>query len=481
MSGKFGGGGNKCVVCAKTAYPAEQVSFDKEIYHVECFRCTTCNKKTAPGKAEKFKGKLYDRRCFTKGGFSHESSAVKWKPKKTSSGGGSGKYGGGGKKCTICGKTVYPGEEISFDGKPFHANCLSCETCHKKCTPANCATFEGKYYCTLCFKRGGFTSKQTKVKWTKKTGASTSSGKWGGGGTKCFVCTKTVYAGELVMYEKRAYHAACMKCTQVDPSGKVCGKKLNKLKDCNVWEENLYCPQCWKSGGYNKLQSKVKWTAKTGGTTGGSSKFGGGGKKCAKCGKTVYNAEQVCFEKQVYHPACFTCDDCNKKVTPSGANLFDNRIVCNKCWGTGGYKNKQMKSTKVKSENKAPTDSRFNKFGGGGEKCDVCKKTVYSAEKLSYEKHTFHAKCFTCQNDGCGVKLKISTANYRKSGDSISIYCTKCYTTLGLNRAQLNDTSAGTEEKSEEAPATEEATEAPATEEAPEETPEDAGDRPELD
>lgn len=486
MSGKFGGGGTKCVLCAKTAYTAEQVSFELKIYHVECFRCTTCNKKTAPGKSELWQGKVYDRRCFTKNGFAHEKTATKkWTP-KASSGGGSGKYGGGGVKCTICSATVYAGECVSYDKKPFHAKCLTCETCKKKITPANCASFESKYYCTKCFGAGGFSQKQTKSSWVQgsSTGTTTSSGKWGGGGTKCFVCTKLVYGGEQVSYEKHAYHAKCMRCTFVK-DGKKCDKLLPKLSDAKLYEDNLYCKQCWERGGFNAKQAKVKWTPKTGGSTTGSSKFGGGGAKCASCAKTVYSAEAVSFEKHIYHPKCMSCADCNLKLKATNASMFEERLICKKCWASGGYKNKQMAAHKAAAESKAPTDARFNKFGGGGTKCDVCKKTVYTAELLSYEKHAFHAKCFTCQNNGCGTKLKVGKANYRKSGGAISIYCEKCYTSLGLNRAQLNDTSAGTEEAPEATEEAPEVTEA-APEEAPEEAPEtpdvgDGGDRPELD
>jgi hypothetical protein len=45
MSGKFGGGGNNCVICAKIAYPAETIQYEKKAYHVECFQCSECKKK----------------------------------------------------------------------------------------------------------------------------------------------------------------------------------------------------------------------------------------------------------------------------------------------------------------------------------------------------------------------------------------------------------------------------------------------------
>lgn len=85
--------------------------------------------------------------------------------------------------------------------------------------------------------------------------------------------------------------------------------------------------------------------------------------------------------------------------------------------------------------------------------------------------------------------MKPGTANYTKSGGCISIYCQKCYTTLGLNRAKLNDTAAGHHdepvepvepETTEAAPEATEAAPEP-VEAAPEEDAGDSGDRPELD
>lgn len=38
----------------------------------------------------------------------------------------------------------------------------------------------------------------------------------------------------------------------------------------------------------------------------------GGGRKCPKCGKTVYMAEEVLAAGNKYHKMCCKCDDCGK-------------------------------------------------------------------------------------------------------------------------------------------------------------------------
>ena len=44
---RFGGGGEKCTRCAKTAYPAERVAVNDRIFHQACFRCCTQTRKHA--------------------------------------------------------------------------------------------------------------------------------------------------------------------------------------------------------------------------------------------------------------------------------------------------------------------------------------------------------------------------------------------------------------------------------------------------
>ena len=52
-----------------------------------------------------------------------------------------------------------------------------------------------------------------------------------------------------------------------------------------------------------------------------AARFGGGGEKCAKCGKTVYAAERVAATTKtasvVFHADCFRCTECKKKLTMS--------------------------------------------------------------------------------------------------------------------------------------------------------------------
>jgi len=355
-------------------------------------------------------------------------------------------FGGGGTKCTICNKTAYPAETLSFEKKPFHFDCFRCqddssgEKCNKKIENTSGANaFEGKIYCKQCFAKGGFAQKQRKVVWTKKasSGSSETVSKFGGGGTKCKICNKTVYAAEALQYEKQVYHPDCFICSKDG-----CGKRMTPSNAAN-FEDKLFCKKCFADGGYTRKQALQRKTTST--TNAMASKFGGGGTKCEVCAKTVYAAEAVSYEKKAYHADCFTCvhvtdaeagTACGKKLTPSTAQTLEGNLYCGKCWDQGGYRRKQSQLKKPAANAGATTDKRFSRFGGGGSKCRVCEKTVYPAELLSFEKNAFHAACFVCMGETCGKKLTVSNAEGRKKDGVLeSWHCKQCFQSLGLNRA----------------------------------------------
>lgn len=369
----------------------------------------------------------------------------------------------------ICQKTAFPAETIQYEKKAYHVECFQCSDCKKKMDgPAGAANYEGILYCKHCFQKGGFSQKQKNVVWTPsaESGAGGPS-KFGGGGQKCTVCDKTVYAAETVSYEKKPYHAECFKCS-------TCVKKISP-SGAAMFEEKLFCSKCFADGGYR--QKQVATASKTPAQPGSSaapSKFGGGGNKCVKCDKTVYAAETVSFEKAAYHAECFKCDSCTKIIqSASGAAVFEALLLCVKCFKDGGYKQKQTNT--VKEYKPSTTNAAPSKFGGGGQKCYTCNTTVYAAEAISYEKKLFHSDCLKCRN--CSKKVSPSGAEAKRVGDEIEVYCKKCWGELGLNRASValkksadsGDASATPEEQQPEPIAEEESN--VAVEEASEEQP----------
>lgn len=246
--------------------------------------------------------------------------------------------------------------------------------------------------------------------------------RFGGGGSKCTICNKTAYPAETIQFEKKPYHVDCFRCSE-------CDKKLEGAAKASAYEEKIYCQQCFTKGGYAQKQRNVKWVKKEStGTSAIASKFGGGGNPCKVCGKTVYPAETLSFEKQIYHPDCFTCKTCNKKCTPSDAAQFEDCIYCRKCFKEGGFTQKQAATKSSSSSSKA--NALASRFGGGGTKCVVCDKTVYPAETVSYEKKAYHQDCFKCAE--CNKKMTPSDAGQFDG----KIYCMKCFKAGDFARKQ---------------------------------------------
>jgi cysteine/glycine-rich protein len=188
-----------------------------------------------------------------------------------------------------------------------------------------------------------------------------------------------------------------------------------------------------------KKQSSVKKHHKTKANP-MAGKFGGGGKKCSKCDKAVFAAEGISWEKKLYHPKCFSCeynDTCGKLV-PSKANIWEGKLYCTKHFKEGGFAEEQRKVKKTTKTESKKVDKRFNKFGGGGNKCYVCDKSVFSAEQVSFEKKAYHPNCFKCKH--CGHKMKNTGAEkHLPDGPDghMDVYCKKCFKEQRLNRANV--------------------------------------------
>jgi len=262
----------------------------------------------------------------------------------------SGKYRGGGNNCVICSKVAFPAETIQYEKKAYHIECFQCSDCKKKMDgPAGAANYEGVLFCKHCFQKGGYNQKQKNIVWTPSANAgSAAPSKFGGGGQKCTVCDKTVYAAETVAYEKKPYHGECFKCT-------VCSKKMTP-SGAALFEEKLFCTKCFEVGGYRAKQAataSASRVASTGTSSAASSKFGGGGAKCYDCQKTVYAAEAISYEKKSFHGDCFKCKHCSKKLSPSGAEARHTgdeiEVYCRKCWGELGL-NRAKTVTKSDAE-----------------------------------------------------------------------------------------------------------------------------------
>ncbi|XP_063726799.1 muscle LIM protein 1-like [Symsagittifera roscoffensis] len=55
--------------------------------------------------------------------------------------------------CVQCGKSVYFNEEVKFQDRSWHKECLKCKTCSKKLEIGGMNDHEGDIYCQQCHRK----------------------------------------------------------------------------------------------------------------------------------------------------------------------------------------------------------------------------------------------------------------------------------------------------------------------------------------
>lgn len=420
----FGGGGQKCVVCDKTSYPAESIQFESRIYHADCFSCITCHKKLDNAtQAALYESNVYCRTCFNKQGLNRKQAEIKsWNKSLTQPLDSSvqpattprSKFGGGGLPCHKCSLTVYNGEAQSYDGKLYHPQCLLCGDCDRKLVMSDIGgAYNDRTLCRPCWNKGGYAQKQRDAGGKPHSNTNTYNPKFaalgGGGAGSCVKCSKLVYGGEAVSYNNKIYHPQCMNCAD-------CQKNLPVSEVAGEYDNNTLCRPCWNKGGYAAKQRDIRprTPTSTNNASTVSNKFanlgGGGGSPCVQCQKTVYSGEAISYNSKLYHPDCLKCNDCDKKLSMVDiGGEYDTHTLCKPCWNKGGYAAKQRDTVKNNANSNITANKYNSKFatlgGGGAGPCSTCHSTVYNGEAQSYEGKIYHPQCMSCSD--CHKKCDI--------------------------------------------------------------------------
>ena len=166
--------------------------------------------------------------------------------------------------------------------------------------------------------------------------------------------------------------------------------------------------------------------------------FGGGGDKCAACGKTVYAAELISPCRGVaLHTQCFRCSRCQCKL---GMHTFERdeagALYCKAHFAQARAEHGQAAQVgeRAAASDAAPSlpaqqpapPPPVNRHGvhrpptlvgawvaHRSKRCQRCEKTVYDNECISVEVHAargygddlhFHRACFRCED--CGTQLR---------------------------------------------------------------------------
>jgi len=161
------GGGKPCSVCSKTVYKQEGVmtgdKADKDgntqAYHLECFRCAHCHSSLSVNSFASEGGKVFCiphyKTLFGQKGIYDELTndethttkrATSPTPLSPTASALAGKIGGG-KRCTLCDKTVYDAEGVKTGDGIYHVGCFLCSVCNMKLDIKKFSSDHGKLYC----------------------------------------------------------------------------------------------------------------------------------------------------------------------------------------------------------------------------------------------------------------------------------------------------------------------------------------------
>jgi len=247
--------------------------------------------------------------------------------------------------CGICNKVVTD-EGCTAFGKFYHKECFKCGGCRQK---INGKFFErnGKPYCQKCF------MKQQ---------------------DECCICKQKI-KGDAIELAKKHYHPECCKCQicgetvrgryYVHAGKPICEMDYKSRADkCSVCNEIIV-------GAYYNIGDKILC----------EEHYKANAEQCPRCHNDVSGTEIVRITGACFHPACFTCVECDKKLVHESFISDDKfNIYC---------------------------EDDYNRKKAC--KCSYCKKPIVprpgekTVPRLRALGKDFHPNCFKCED--CGLLL----------------------------------------------------------------------------
>jgi len=282
--------------------------------------------------------------------------------------------------CDFCYKKI-DGPVVRAMSKSFHEACFTCNGCKKQLSSTRYKEHKNKPLCTHCYDH------------------------------ICKACRKVITERRFVNFRDEKYHSSCFKCA-------TCGSVLGF--EFQVLDDKPYCDKDYelelklskrKTGDKSKSSSTssptisrysssstasstsspppTRYTSSSSSTSSASSaSSSASGSKCENCRKVIDGPAMV-VERRKWHPECFKCGACHKKI-PKGVSFFEDddvegNIMCENC---------------------------------NEERCQKCGKVLLE-EFVNFEGKKFHEGCFCCTTCRCRLNLdqffKINGKPYCKS------------------------------------------------------------------
>ena len=207
---------------------------------------------------------------------------------------------GGGERCAVCTKSVYPAERLATHGQAYHTGCFRCTECNGK---LGLHSFErdaaGKLYCKVHFRQ---------VWMQSALGSARHQG------------------GPAAMAADEVKPASSGSCASSPPTPALASEALNGVQTPAATSAAHEPPGMVRLGGTPWAPVAPSVSAWVAART----------ERCVRCQKSVYEMErQVARAGRhdaatlVFHKACFRCADCNTLVRQDQWELDSNdTLLC---------------------------------------------------------------------------------------------------------------------------------------------------------
>ncbi|TGZ60023.1 hypothetical protein CRM22_008790 [Opisthorchis felineus] len=225
--------------------------------------------------------------------------------------------------CAVCGKSVFPTNNVPLTGRLYHFYCLQCHTCGRNLSPWSYRELHGRPYCSKDYANA--INDQYATKMAEETRAINWSDtdfvevKLPLDKTRCYVCGQKSFATETLYVMDRVYHKRCFKCT-------ACNGTLG-VENYHSIDGQPYCKAHFRAilsaRGIEKIRDRLHDLA-----TEITDIQDHGSIICQKCHCPVRPRDCINVLQQYYHYNCFKCEKCGQVLNIGKFEMMQGKPYC---------------------------------------------------------------------------------------------------------------------------------------------------------
>ncbi|CAG7817040.1 unnamed protein product [Allacma fusca] len=404
-----------CAACG-LHIPDKYINAMGKVWHPECFVCTKCGVMLPEKDFKEKSGKPYCEKDY------HDLFSP---------------------KCSACHKPITDGKKTTALGRDWHPNCFKCAKCGCVLNPNKFYERDGIPYCEddyndLFLPKCAGCSMPIKQNITRVMGKT-----WHPQCFRCIECKKVLTP--TTYFEKNGF-PYCEDDFHKKFSPKCAGCKAPIKENPTNAMGKTWHPQCFKCAVCSKKLSPSNFFERDGIPYCEDDYHNKFSPKCAGCAAPIKENPLHAMNK-TWHPNCFKCAVCGKKLSPSNYfekdgipyceddyhNKFSPRCFnCNgpikqnptralgKLWHPHCFKctecGKQLLPTNFREKHGNPyCEEDYHKLFS--HKCHACKQPITDGNPVHAMGKTWHADHFSCSD--CGKNLSPNNF-YERDG---RLYC----------------------------------------------------------